>query len=381
MDQGRNQSSARRRVGAAAAVAVGLATIGLTIASPASGGAPQPNGTLYYSRDSTSELYVIDLTDGSATLIGTTGVTSATTGLTEGPVAGELIASTWTDLSNVNADGSGFTVAGTDQLQAEGLAFDANSGVLYKILNSAFATADLTTGATVADLAQAPSDLEGIAWREVDDAVYAFGGGDSNLYRYDIDGDEWTLVGDTAIPETNSAGLAWDPSTDRFYGMGEDQNVYAISPTTGASVLIGNTGIAADGDGGGLAFIGQPAPPSSLAAGEPVGEPGEEVTFPVSGTCGTDASSVVSVSLTGPDGVTAGPVDGTVADDGTWTASLVVPAAPEGTYTISGTCTIAQDEIVLTDVEVVLSATVAPPPPPSEPPGATPVAGNPRFTG
>jgi hypothetical protein len=101
----------------------------------------------------------------------------------------------------------------------------------------------------------------------------------------------------------------------------------------------------------------------------------------VSGTCGTDGSGAVSVSLTGPGGITAGPVDGTLADDGTWTASLVVPAAPAGTYTISGTCTLEAGVLQLPDATVVLSATGAPTPPSSETPAPTPVAASPSFTG
>jgi hypothetical protein len=366
-------------------VAIGAATIGVLAlglaATPASSGAAS-SGTLYFSLDNASELYILDLTDGTATLIGTTGVTSLTVGLTEGPDEGILIGSTWTDLTRINADGSGFELAGTDELQAEGLAYDAEADVLYRILNGEFTTADAVTGAPIDTLANAPEDLEGLAWRSVDSSIYGFGGDSSNLFRYDIATDDWTLVGDTEIPSADGAGLAWDPSADVFYGLGEGQQLYVIDPSTADAELIGATGIpTGESRGGGLAFVGEAPPVASLAAGQPVGEVGSTVTFPVSGTCGTDGSGAVSVSLTGPGGITAGPVDGTLADDGTWTASLVVPAAPAGTYTISGTCTLEAGVLQLPDATVVLSATEAPKPPSSETPAPTPVAANPSFTG
>lgn len=70
----------------------------VTVAPTTSGGSPSgmpSTGTLYLSRDNVGELYAIDTTDGSATLIGTTGTTSNTVGLTEGSPSLRRISRAW----------------------------------------------------------------------------------------------------------------------------------------------------------------------------------------------------------------------------------------------------------------------------------------------
>jgi hypothetical protein len=217
---------------------------------------PPSAPTLYFSLDNENELYTLDTTTAAATLIGETGVDSSTVGLSEAPDPGQLYGSTYTDLSLINADGTGFATAGTNDLEAEGLAYDPVNNLLYKIINDEFDTADQTTGATVADLTDPPEDLEGLAWRATDGKVYAFGGSDSdNLYSYTPGTDTWALVGSTGVAVPDSSGLAWDSVLDVFYGIGEDGLLYRIDPDTAASTLIGDTGLGDDEDGGGLAFL------------------------------------------------------------------------------------------------------------------------------
>lgn len=209
--------------------------------------------TLYFSRDDNSELYVLDVNTAAATLVGQTGVTSDTVGLSESPDPGQLYGSTWEDLSVINADGSGFATAGTDDLDAEGLAYDPVNNILYKILNTNFATADQTTGATIDDLADPPADSEGLAWRGTNGKVYAWGNGtNDDLYVYTPGTDSWALVGSSDVPTSDSAGLAWDSINDVFYGIAGDGNLYRIDPDTAAATLIGDTGL---DSGGGLAFL------------------------------------------------------------------------------------------------------------------------------
>ena len=350
-----------------------------TTGDAVAGGGAVSQGTLYFNRDDVSELYTLDTTDATATLIGTTGTTSDTVGLTEGPDDGVLIGSTWTDLSEINADGTGHTLAGVGDLRAEGLAFDPTSGILYRALNGEFTTADLTTGEPgPVDLDQPGEDIEGLAWRD-DGNLYGLGTESDTLFAYDIAGDAWSEVGSTGITELSAFGLAWDSTIDVLYAVNGDGDLYGIDPDTAVSSLIGNTGLGEEGEGGGgLAFLADaPAAEATLVPGEPEGEAGGDVTFPVSGICGTAAGNEVVLTISGPDGAAEGPVEATTGADGTYEAELVVADAPAGTYTISGTCTIVGGpEVALTDATVVLGAAAEPP---SEGPTAVPAA--PSFTG
>jgi hypothetical protein len=229
---------------------------------------PPTTPTLYFSLDDSNELYTLSTTDATPTLIGTTGVDSSTVGLSESPDPGQLYGSTFTDLSVISADGAGFSTAGTNDLRAEGLAYDPVNNLLYKIINEDFAIADQTTGATTNDLNDPPEDLEGLAWRRTDGKIYGYGGSDSsNLYAYTPGTDAWALVGDTGTPEADSSGLAYDPTLDLFYAIGEDGLLYRIDPDTAAATLIGDTTLGADEDGGGLAFLPiEPQEPTIIVA-------------------------------------------------------------------------------------------------------------------
>ncbi len=221
---------------------------------------PPSSPTLYFSLDSESELYALDTTDATPTLLGPTGVNSSTVGLSESPDPGVLYGSTWQDLSRINADGSGFTPAGTDALLAEGLAYDPVNDILYKNLNGNFATASQTTGATITNLTGSGEDPEGLAWRGTDGLIYGFGFQSDDLWAYTPGTDSWAVVGATGIVDNlDAAGLAWDPIQDVLYLIVESGNLYRIDPDTAAATLIGDTGLP---DGGGLAFLAGPTPPT-----------------------------------------------------------------------------------------------------------------------
>lgn len=243
-------------------VAAGIAATALSFG--------QANGTLYFIEDGNEDgLYSINYQTGAATNLGQSGVTSATVGLTEGP-AGSLLGTSWTDLNEINTDGSGFTNRGF--IGAEGLAYHAPNNTLYGIVNGDFFTADLNTGAfltnlaTPLDAAGDTLDLEGLA--SARGMIYGIGGNaDSNtlLWAYNTATDTWSSVGDTGI-DWDLSGLAYDPIGDMLYAIGaQDSNLYSINPLNGATTLIGDTGLS--NTGGGLGFISAPVPePASLAA-------------------------------------------------------------------------------------------------------------------
>lgn len=213
---------------------------------------------LYFSRDSFSEVYRLDTTNAAATLVATTGTFGTTVGLTETNNPNILLGSTWTDLTRINISAGTHTIVGSISGGAEGLAWDPTTSTLYGYINTNFFTLNPATAAHTATLASTPVEVEGIAWRN--GFVYGLGGTTSDLYRYSIVADAWSLVGDTGLPLPDSTGLAYDPINDVFYTKSEGSgNLYRIDPLSASATLIGDTGIL---NGGGLAFVQIPEPSS-----------------------------------------------------------------------------------------------------------------------
>jgi hypothetical protein len=224
--------------------------------------AGEARAALYFSRDNNSQLYQLSTVNGAATLVGTTGVGSSTVGLTETNDPDILLGSTYTDLSRIKISTGTFTILGAiGGGGAEGLAWNPVTSTLYAIINTSFKTINANNGALISTLASAPADVEGLAYRQ--GAIYGwgvFGSSNSNLYKYTIATNTWSVVGDTGLARP-LAGLAYDPALDTFYAKGSgDTNLYRINPVTAAVTVVGNTGIS---EGGGLAFT--PEPSSALA--------------------------------------------------------------------------------------------------------------------
>jgi hypothetical protein len=217
---------------------------------------------LYFSRDSLSELYSLDPATGAAKLVGTTGTTASTVGLTETNDPNILYSTTWFQLARINIAAGTHTILGTIPGGAEGLAWDPTTSVLYGYINNNFFTIDPMTPGLTSPLAGTPAEVEGLAWRT--GFVYGLGGTNGNLYRYSIAGNTWSLVGDTGITFPDSTGLAWDPVGDVLYAKSEfDSFLYRINPVTAASSIVGDTGILS---GGGLAWVRVPEPTTAALA-------------------------------------------------------------------------------------------------------------------
>lgn len=214
-------------------------------------GAAYAEGTLFLSRDGnsgTSGLYSLDVGDGSATWIGETGVTGATVGLAPSPSFDALYGTKWAGLLEIQTDGS--TWASLGGVGNEGLAYDLANDVLYGSINGQFRILDQTDGSVLEALPSPGVDIEGIAYGG--GAVYGLARMQSRLYRFDVNTEMWSVVGDTGIL-WNLAGLAYDPISETLYGKGrQSMNLYAISPADASTTLIGSTGIV---EGGGLAFV------------------------------------------------------------------------------------------------------------------------------
>lgn len=228
-------------------------TAGALLFSPANSAHSQ----LYFSRDDSGDgLYILDTVTGAATQVGVSGVTSNTVGLSESADPTKLFGSTFSKLHLINTDGSGFVDLGAAGL--EGLAFDPVANKLYGSLgneqggvpNYNLYVIDQSTGAIQSVLADPPVDIEGLAYGN--GGVYGLPRFDDHLYFYNPITNSWSVVGDTNVV-WNLSGLAYDPIQNVLYGKGfQDTFLYRIDPSTAATVVVGNTGIA---QGGGLAFI------------------------------------------------------------------------------------------------------------------------------
>jgi hypothetical protein len=247
-------------------MAFAFLAVGVAAASLANA---QANGTLYFSEDGNGNgLYSLNYLTGAATNLGISGVTSSTVGLTEGPNPGKLLGSAWIDYLEINADGSGATALGA--IFAEGMAYHAANNTLYASLNGSFFSASLIDGSETASLASAldasgaPLDIEGLASAHGKIfGIVGFADADTGLYAYDIGLNSWSFVGDTGI-DWNEPGLAYDPIGGLLYAKGsQDSFLYSIDPLTGATLVVGDTGLA---NGGGLGFIKVVPEPTSMAA-------------------------------------------------------------------------------------------------------------------
>jgi hypothetical protein len=223
------------------------------------------DGTLYYSEDSNGDgLYILSTVDGSATHVGMSGVTSATVGLSPSALDTELYGSSYSDMNEIQTDGSGATFLGS--ASAEALAYDASSDTIYAAINGFFATVSTTTGEYDVTLDNTPGlDWEGLAYGN--GVVYGlpgFADSDTNLWSYDPVLDSWKVIGDTGV-DWFECGLAYDAMDDVLYAIdGLDSLLYRIDPGTGATTVVGDTGIS---NGGGLAWVPEPASLALLAIG------------------------------------------------------------------------------------------------------------------
>lgn len=331
---------------------------------------------LYFSADSNSNgLYRLDPFTGTATSLGASGVSGSTVGLTESLSSGLLYGSGPFSFIEINADGSG--AAAVDDSTAtgscdgfscpayEGLATDPSSGTVYGIINGSFGIVDPSNGDMITSLAtaefcddgsEATCDIEGIAFGN--GGVYGLVGdngpatGDStvdDLFFYNPGTDSWSVVGPTGI-DWDLVGLAYDPDKNLLYAKGsQDTNLYSINPATGATTLVGDTGISS---GGGLALV----PRSSAAVGRVQIE--VDASFCAGSITASGFAANLDLTATGPLADSTFFYAGTSNQDEMLTASdFEAPVTTTGGVILSGD---ASGFVNLNVTELVTAALSAP---------------------
>ncbi len=226
-------------------------------------------GVLYFSEDNNGNgLYTLDTSTGAAINIGASGVTGQTVGLAPSANASSLYGSTWSNIANTSVDGSGAPIVGS--ANAEALAYNPNSGMLYGGINGDFFSISTGDFSTLTPLSAPGADVEGLAYGG-GNIIYGLSGADQgDLYSYDILTDVWTLIGDTLI-DFDQVGLAYNAALGILYAVGDqDSLLYSINILTAQATVIGDTGIQR---GGGLAYVAsavsvpEPAPLALLGLG------------------------------------------------------------------------------------------------------------------
>ena len=110
---------------------------------PAAG---EPLGTLFFSQDFDGNgLFTLSMVDGTAVNIGVSGVAGSNVGLAPSEDEAVLFGSEPSRLLRINADGSG-TMQFDDSIRENGLAYDAEAGILYGAEGTIFRTVNPADG-------------------------------------------------------------------------------------------------------------------------------------------------------------------------------------------------------------------------------------------
>ena len=211
--------------------------------------------------------------------MGVSGVDGLSVGLAYDRLNDLLYGSSPKDLLEIDRDGSSYNNIGGG-VGVEGLTYDPIRDVLYAVTDGDLFTLNRSDGLIIDNLAGAGFDAEGLAVDTRTGMVYAIGNS-TLLKSYDPDTDTWTTVGDTGL-NWDSGGLAYDPQRKRLYACGTNQGtvLYRINPNTAVAEAIGDSGVQLEG---GLAFASgvlpiEPALPPGLPADEDIVGAESEIT-------------------------------------------------------------------------------------------------------
>jgi hypothetical protein len=215
-----------------------------------------PTNQLFAIRDYFNETYTININTGVPTLIGPSGVTGITCGLTHSG-GSVLYGSTPNRMSVIQTDGSSVVVMGNYPM--EGMAYDQSTNTLYATFNNQFFTVDTATGYRMKTLPSWPTaDVPGLAFVHSVGTQGSVYGIDfiGRLFRYDVAVGTFSLVGDTLLgTASDSSGLAYAPDGDvLFHITKNDGDLFMIDKNTAAATPIANTGFIGPTGFSGLAY-------------------------------------------------------------------------------------------------------------------------------
>ncbi len=269
MREAESTARTRRRItGLCLAAVTALVLAACTSATPEKKDPPGPpaTGNLYLSVPADAQgLHVLDTATGQATRVGQ-GQNGNATGLAPSRDRGSLFGTDIIWLVRVQRDGSAVAVMSQLNPLAEGLAYDPIGDVIYAAGNGYLNVRSVGTGEIVKDWMRPPNspDVEGLAFDPESRTLYGLARGYSShpannqgLLALDVDAaaPAWTSAGSTSGLWENAA-LAFDEEAGVLYATGRQGDLgslYRIDPATGATVRVGDTGLAVAS--GGMAWV------------------------------------------------------------------------------------------------------------------------------
>jgi hypothetical protein len=199
-----------------------------------------------YAVDTKVNLYLVDITTATKTLIGSTGVTFLLEGLALSP-AGILFATdTNGNLYSINKTSGAATLIGSTGLgNIEGLDFNGNTLIGTNFSSTPKVYSINTTNAAPTLIVTAASSTGVVRTAAVLDSntllISTDGPPNDTLSKLDLTTGTVTGIGTLAV--NGSTFAAMDFLADgKLYGLDNDGSVWLIDPNTAAVTLHGNTG-------------------------------------------------------------------------------------------------------------------------------------------
>jgi hypothetical protein len=141
------------------------------------------------------------------------------------------------------------------------LAADPVANLLYSVdADNGNTLVSVTPGGVITNIGPVGSVIAGLAYDAVNHILYGIGSG--QLFTINVTTGTATLLGDTTIPFSNDAGLAYDPATATLYMNTAAGTLYSLNTTSGVASFIGSNSVTLID---GLAVIPDVPEPSSIA--------------------------------------------------------------------------------------------------------------------
>jgi hypothetical protein len=217
--------------------------------------------------DSARVLYDLDITTGVRTPIGNVTVNAGTTGgLARDPAAGIVYLSSTSNDSLFTLDISTGTATlvggyGTSTVVMHGIEWDSSTSTLYGGSNGDLFTIDILTGIATQLAPSGLTSFTNLGYDSTNDVLYATNSITDSLYTVDRMTGAMTLIGPLGPASTAPQGLAYDPIADIMYLVDNStDNLCTIDRSTGAATLIGFMGA---GNILGVVWLPDPPTPST----------------------------------------------------------------------------------------------------------------------
>jgi DNA-binding beta-propeller fold protein YncE len=204
-----------------------------------------------FALDSSRAVYEIDLATAARTLVGTISSNAGTTGgFTYDINTGRLWLTSsgndsvyLVDMTNWSAKLVGNYGLGTAVVM-HGIEWDDSTGTLYAMSqhDNGLYTVDQTTGAATLVGLSGLTAFSNLGYSLLTNTMYVVNSGADSLYTIDRATGVPTLVGAIGAGTTNSNGVAFNIDNQTLY-MADNltDNLYAIDVTTGAGTVVGST--------------------------------------------------------------------------------------------------------------------------------------------